>query len=269
MRTPNLVVGCLLWLCVPLQAAAQPPAADLWQLYQESRESDPRLLAAQARSRSSSWSEREALGQMLPQIGVSSAFNRTTSETALQQANYNGERYAIGLSQVLYNPELWHSYKRFAALSAVQDAQSRDTREAAGLELVERYFAVLAAEDALALAQAERRATRLNLERVQALFDKQMVKVTDVLEARARTDALASAEIAAANQVQVSREGLSQLIGRPVTEHLRRLGEQVPFNLPPEAREYWVQRALADNPALQAHQRAVLAAQAGEREARA
>lgn len=269
MRPPNLVVGCLLWLCVPLQAAAQPPAADLWQLYQESRESDPRLLAAQARSRSSSWSEREALGQMLPQIGVSSAFNRTTSETALQQANYNGERYAIGLSQVLYNPELWHSYKRFAAISAVQDAQSRDTREAAGLELVERYFAVLAAEDALALAQAERRATRLNLERVQALFDKQMVKVTDVLEARARTDALASAEIAAANQVQVSREGLSQLIGRPVTEHLRRLGEQVPFNLPPEAREYWVQRALADNPALQAHQRAVLAAQAGEREARA
>lgn len=256
---------------VPTSAPAQATSGvvDLWQLFQEAQSADPRILAAQARSRSAAWSEREAFGQMLPQVGLSSSFNRTYSETERLEAYYNGERYALGLSQVLYDPEAWQNYKRFTALAGQQEAEARNTLEQASVDLVERYFAALAAEDEHDLVTAELRATERNQERVQSLFKRQLAMVTDVLEISARVDALKASEIEAANQVTVGREALAELVGRPITEPLRRLGPRPSFTLPPHDREYWVQTALESNPALLARKSAVDAAQASVRQARA
>lgn len=278
LRHTLLLLACLAGPALATQApettgktasAATEQAVDLWQLFQEAQAADPRILAAQAKSRSAAWSQREAFGQMLPQVGLSSTFNRTYSETERLEAYYNGERYALGLSQVLYDPEAWQNYKRFTALAGQQEAEARNTLEQASVDLVERYFAALAAEDELDLVSAELRATERNLERVQSLFKRQLAMITDVLEISARVDALKASEIEAANQVTVSREALSELVGRPITEGLRRLGPNPAFSLPPHDREHWVRTALEFNPALQSHRKAVDAAQASVRQARA
>lgn len=269
----------------PLLATAQAPRAyddaearqsrdeqaviDLWQLFQEAVLEDPRILAAQARNQGSQWRQREAFGQLLPQISANGSFNRSQQETELESQLYNGERYMLGLSQTLYDPKIWHNYRRFSELARQQTAEYEATREEATVDLIERYFRALAAEDELALVEAELRATQLNLERVNSLYDRQLAMITDVLEISARVDALKAAEIKARNDVEISREALSELVGRPIHGRLKRIGAQASFHMPAQASDYWEQQAMASNPLLQARQKAVDAAQAALRQAKA
>lgn len=269
----------------PLLATAQAPRAyddaearqsrdeqaviDLWQLFQEAVLEDPRILAAQARNQGSQWRQREAFGQLLPQISANGSFNRSQQETELESQLYNGERYMLGLSQTLYDPKIWHNYRRFSELARQQTAEYEATREEATVDLIERYFRALAAEDELALVEAELRATQLNLERVNSLYDRQLAMITDVLEISARVDALKAAEIKARNDVEISREALSELVGRPIHGRLKRIGAQASFHMPAQASGYWEQQAMTSNPLLQARQKAVDAAQAALRQAKA
>lgn len=240
---------------------------DLWQLFQEAELEDPRVLAGRARSEGGALREREAFGQLLPQLSASSTLNRTAQDNAATRQIYNGERYALTLSQVIYDAQTWHNYRRYSELAKQQDAEYAITQEEATLDLIERYFTALAAEDELALVSAELRATERNLARVNSLYERQLAMITDVLEVSARVDSLKSREIEARNTVEVGREALSEMIGREITERLKRVGEQVVF-LPPEYdREYWVQQAMTQSPVLQARNRAVSAAQAALQQA--
>lgn len=251
--------------------AAEAGLEDLWTLFQEAVIDDPRILAAASRRESGSGREREAFGQLLPQISASASASRTLYKVEDRDIRelYNGERYALGLTQVIYDPETWYNYRRYSELARGLAAEYDATLEEATVDLVERYFMALAAEDELELVKAERRATQRNLDRVQSLFDRQLARITDVLEISARVDALVAAEIEARNKVEVSREALSELVGRQVTGRLKRIGSQASFTLPVQGRDYWVDLALESNPALKARQSAVEAALAGLRQARA
>ena len=247
--------------------ASEEQVVDLWQLFQEAELEDPRVLAGRARSEGGALREREAFGQLLPQLSASSTLNRTAQDNATTRQMYNGERYALTLSQVIYDAQTWHNYRRYGELAKQQEAEYAITQEEATLDLIERYFPALAAEDELALVSAELRATERNLARVNSLYERQLAMVTDVLEISARVDSLKSREIEARNTVEVGREALSEMIGREITERLKRVGEQVVF-LPPEYdREYWVQQAMTQSPVLQARSRAVSAAQAALQQA--
>ncbi|WP_254797707.1 TolC family outer membrane protein [Geopseudomonas aromaticivorans] len=282
--------SALYWLAMmttlgePLQALAHAPqvhsgaaaertrdgqaVVDLWQLSQEATFEDQRILAARARNQSSQWRKREALGQLLPQVNASGSFSRSEQETEQNRLLYNGDRYMLGLSQALYDPKIWHNYRRFSALAQQQAAEYEATREAATVDLIERYFMVLAAEDQLELVRAELRTTQHNLDRVNALYSRQLAMITDTLEMSARVDALEAAEIKAHNTVATSREALSELVGHSLSGQLKRIGEQANFYPPAQGLEYWEQQAMASNPTLLARQKAVDAAQASLRQAK-
>ncbi|HBM08390.1 channel protein TolC [Pseudomonas sp. Choline-3u-10] len=241
---------------------------DLWQLFQEAELEDPRIQIAHAQSEGGRWREREALGQLLPQLNASGAFNRSLQDNEVTRDFYNGERYALTLSQTLYDPETWHNYRRFSDLALQRKAEYEVAQEEATIDLVERYFSSLAAEDELELVSAELRATERNLERVQSLYARQLALITDVLEISSRVDALRAAEIRARSDIEVSREALSELVGRTINERLKRIGDQTPFVLPTQGREYWVEHAMGSSPVLQARRSAVDAAQAALKMAR-
>ena len=256
----------------PLTPSQTLPAlgtsVDIWQLFQEAELEDPRVLAAKARSDGGGWRKRESFGQLLPQLSAISTFNRTFQETAFSEQYYNGERYSLSLSQILYDPEVWHSYKRYSELAKQQNAEYAITQEEATIDLLERYFVALAADDELELVSAELRATQRNLERVNSLYARQLALVTDVLEISARVDTLKAVQISASNAVELSREALSELIGRPLTERLKRIDPKAQFSLPEHGREYWVQQAEQGSPVLQARRSAVDAAHAALKQAK-
>jgi outer membrane protein len=258
---------------VPLGALADdsstPPYTDLLQLHQEAQGADPRILRAQAMVRSGEGSERAAFGQLLPQLNASGSVNRSRRDDDLNRIQYNGKRLAMMLNQVIYDPQVWRSYQKYIELARQSEYESDDTQVQASIDLSERYFAVLAAEDELALVRSELDATERNLKRTHALYARQMAMVTDVLDLEARVDALRADEIEASNEVEVSRQAMSELVGRDIREPLKRMAGNPAFSLPAQAQDYWVQRALDSNPALLAREHGIRAAEAAIGEARA
>lgn len=251
------------------ESTANATHLDLWQLYQQARDADPRILKAAAETRSGAGFKREAYGQLLPQVYASSGLNRSQREDDLQQTQYNGQSYALGINQVLYAPQVWQNYKKFSALAEQFVADQQSTEIEAAIDLIERYFGVLAAEDQLALIVAEQQATQGNLKRVEALFKRKMARITDVLEISARLDSLQAARIEAQNQVELSREAIAELVGRPITRPLKRIGSHFRFSLPEHTQTYWLNSAEQFNPALKARSLGISAAQAAVKEAKA
>lgn len=252
----------------PASISANDYTADLMQLYRESRLEDPRVLAAYARAQAGVDRQREALGELLPQVTASGSFNRTNRVLDTISESFNNERYALSLNQHIYNKSAWESYQKFKKLARQGEFESIDAQAEATVDLAQRYFVALASDDELELVLAERRATQKNLDRVNALYEKKMAMITDVLDLKARIDSLAALEVEARNQVRVSREELSEIVGRPVKEKLSRIREDVELQVPGEAIEQWVERALAANPSLKANEQALGAADAAVRESR-
>lgn len=245
--------------------SAKDYSADLMQLYRESRLEDPRVLASYSRAKSSEEQQREALGGLLPQITINSGANRIHQENELTRQSYHSENYSLNLSQHIYNKAAWENYQKFKSLAKQSSDESTEARAEATVDLAQRYFAALAADDELELVQAERRATQKNLDRVNALYSKQLAMITDQLDIQARVDSLAAQEVDAQNQVRVTRVALSEIIGRPVKEKLSRVRDDVELQVSTESLDSWVQLAVTDNPQLKASVNAVEAAQAALR----
>lgn len=243
-------------------------AADLLSLYQESRLEDPRVLAAYARSQGAKERQREAFGGLLPQLTASAGYNRIRRDATTAQAReyYDSERYVVGLRQHLFNLPAWENYQKFKAQARQSEYEATEAQGEAAIDLAQRYFTALAADDELELIMAERRTTQKSLDRVQALFDKQLAMKTDVLELQARVDVLAATEVEARNRVRVSRQALSEIVGRPVSEKLSRIREDVNLQASDEQLRTLIDDGLAANPGLQARLSAVSVASSAVKE---
>lgn len=271
MRT-SILKRSILGVCALVHAnlaMATSTHVDLWDLYIETRNADPRILRAEALEKSSEGRQREALGRLLPQLGGNASFNHSLREDDLARSRYNGQAYSLGLSQLLYAPQAWRNYQKFSALTRQSTFEYEEARVQASIDLAERYFAALAAEDELQLTQAELDATARNHIRIESLFRKKMARVTDVLELQARVDLLKARAIEAANQIEIDREAIAELTGRSLEHPLKRLAAQPNFQPPRQNQNFWVETALQSNPALQAKVQAIDAAQAALSEAKA
>ena len=257
---------------VPKDLPPKPPvsaltyALDLAGLYREARLEDPRVLAAYARARSASEQQREALGGLLPQLSAQSNFNRILRKDDAAREIYDNKSYSLSLTQYLYNKTAWEGWQKSKSVTAQKGAQAEDAHAEATVDLAKRYFIALAADDELELVQAERRATQKNLDRVNMLYERQMAKITDQLDLKARVDALAAQEVDARNQVQVSREALSEIVGRRIDERLSRVRNDVALQAPVAPLANFVSQAMEANPLLKAYQSGADAADAAVRE---
>lgn len=250
----------------PKGVSASTYALDLAGLYREARLEDPRVLAGYARARTAAEQQREALGQLLPQVSANANSSRVLRKNEATRDIYNNESYVLSLTQYLYNKPAWERYQKSKSVKAQKGQQAEDTLAEATVDLAKRYFVALAADDELALVQAERRATQKNLDRVSMMFDRQMAKITDKLDMQARVDALAAQEVDARNQVQVSREALAEIVGRPITEPLSRVRNDVALQAPTRPLQSWITQAIETNPMLKASQSGAEAANAAVRE---
>ncbi|MBH3471167.1 TolC family outer membrane protein [Pseudomonas putida] len=250
----------------PRGVSASTYALDLAGLYREARLEDPRVLAAYARARAASEQQRAALGSLLPQVSANANSSRILRKNEAERDLYNTETYSLSLTQYLYNKPAWERYQKSKSVKDQKGHEAEDTLAEATVDLAKRYFVALAADDELALVQAERRATQKNLDRVSSMFERQMAKITDKLDMQARVDFLLAQEVEARNQVQVSREALAEIVGRPITEPLSRVRNDVALQAPTRPLQNWVTQAVETNPLLKSYQSGAEAANAAVRE---
>ena len=250
----------------PQQVSASTYSVDLMSLYKESRLEDPRIQSAYARARSAKQQEREAFGGLLPQVTANSNFNRILRKDEASREFYDNKSYSLNLTQFIYNKEAWERYQKAKSVTLQKSSQSEDSQAEATVDLAKRYFAALAADDALELVVAERRATQGSLDRVNAMYAKQMAKVTDMLDLKAHVDSLVAQEVEARNQVRLTREGLSEIVGRPINERLSRIRNDIALEAPTLPLDAWIAQAMDSNPLLKAYQSNLEAANAAIRE---
>lgn len=252
----------------PQVTSASVYTADLMALFRESRLEDPRILAAYLRARSAREHEREAFGTLLPQISANTSSNRILRKDENSRDIYDNASYSLSLTQYLYNKAVWEGYQKAKSSTLQKASQAEDAQAEATVDLAKRYFQALSADDELELLMAERRATQKSLDRVTAMYGKQMAMVTDLLDLKARVDLLAAQEVEARNQVRLSRAALSEIVGRPITEPLSRIRNDIALQAPDKPLESWIIEAINSNPLLKARENQLDVANAAVRESK-
>ncbi len=243
----------LLALCLALPAFAAPlQADDLLDVYRLAQENDAQLRSAEAARLAVLESKPQSEALLLPNISASA--NTTANQLDISQpasaagvTHFNSNSYTLTLTQPVYHRDTYVQLRQADARIAQADAifnaaeQNLMTRVATG------YFDVLAAEDNLAFALAEKKAIGQQLEQSQQRFDVGLVAITDVQEAQARYDSAVAQEIDAERQLASAHEALREITTQPHAS-LTPLHADIPLVTPePQDIQQWADTALRQN----------------------
>jgi outer membrane protein len=239
--------------------ASTSQAEGLLDFYRKALESSPALRTREFGIDQAKAQEELARSKLLPQLSASGTKSwNDYREAGLAERHYDGMRKGLQARQAVI--DLASYYKLESAQFTV--AQSEQEREAARLTLasdvVDRYLTALMAEDEIANLRAEKEAVQSQLARARFMYERQLAKLTDMLELEAQFQGLLTREIEAANARAVALERLHEVSGLRA-EHVAPLVlKTLPTVLGDE--QSWVGEATRRNPHLVALQNAIEAA---------
>lgn len=242
-------------------------ALDLVEALELAQQNDVVLQAAQAEYIAISETESQSSAALLPSVSLDLFAQKTTSETSNATGGFtNGTKdfttdgYTLSLQQTLYNQQLFDTMQASESISAQALASFEAAKQALILRLAQAYFAVLAAEDNVAFAEAEKKANERLLKQNQERFKVGLIAITDVKEAQANYDSAVAQAIIAHNNLSNQQEALWFIINRR-PESLNALQESIPLIFPElENIKVWQDKALANNLNLRAARYAAEAA---------
>lgn len=247
-------------------------AADLMQVYRQAVASDPAFKKAQAdwlsakENLSIAMSGNGAAGSgLFPYLDVSGNVNRTyqkqtTAGVPTGSGYYNGNGYALTLTQPIFNYQTWKSissahYSVKAAtatyLAAAQDLMFR---------VAQAYFNVLSANDKLRYTISQKQAFLRQLITAEQKFKVGLIAITGVYDAQASYDRSVADEIKDRNNLANQIENLRAITGVQYKK-LKGLRKTVPLVIPkPGNIEQWVRLADQQNYAIKSNLYTMLAA---------
>ncbi len=202
-----LVIGLATW------GSAQ--AQSLQELYDAARAYDATYLSARASAEAAGARIGQAEAALRPSLGLNASATQARTETP-SNTNINARTLATGLQgkYSVYNAAnpLNLDRARRANVAAQSDLESAE--QDLMVRLSSAYFDVLAAQDALATAQASKKFISEQLASAKRNFEVGTATITDTREAQARYDIASAQEIAADNDLRVKRTALDLLVGR-------------------------------------------------------
>jgi len=213
----------------------------------------PTLRIAEERLNIGSARKRAANGRLLPQINASANLSDNRQETDLLLEEFDGARYSIQLSQVLFN---WRDFSaRDEAYLLENQLESQYYVELSVLltDVAEKYFAVLQAEDALESILSELNAVANQLSLIQSYYDRQLVQITDLYEVQARLAAVQSEQLRLQSELALTREALRSATGLTAGQ-LYSLNDSIDIPELEENIEYWVEQSRLNSHLIQASQ---------------
>jgi outer membrane protein len=247
-RRPRLLAATF----TALLAAAPAHALDLREAYEAAQRYDAQLNSARLQLEAVRERLPQAQAGLKPSLGAAVGANVGRYDTDITpQRSFDNVQGALSFAFPLYRPGN-------AALVDQAEIGVRLAEAQLGLaaqDLVSRvaiaYFDVLAARDAVEVAEAQRRAISEQFEAAKRNFEVGTATITDQQEAQARLD-LNDAQLAAArNDLTVNQAALTNLTGLP-SEGLETLKLEVPLPAPdPADIETWTRLARDANYAVQ------------------
>ena len=246
----------LLLACTLSMVAAVGHAQSLQEVYEAARGYDAAYLAARALAESAQYRSEQAYALRRPNLSATGNITQSDTNPPPSAVNRGGDSYnnlVSGVTLTGRHPLFNRANGAIISQAERQLEQSRADLQTAEHELIVRttqlYFDVLVAQDALAAAQANKKAVGEQLASAKRNFEVGTATITDTREAQARFDLGTATEIAAENDLRTKRIALDQLVGRNnVTP--RPLATPVALPAVPGAVDEWVGQAQAGHPAV-------------------
>ena len=242
------VTGCVA-LTLALLAPFSASAEDLAEIYQYALERDAQLQVAEANYRAALQALPIARSARKPQLflGAEAALRQTdNSETGSNENTTLGA--GVNFVQSLYDRSIGSDIDIAEVTAESAANRFAAERQALVLRVAEAYFGVLAAQDNVDFAYAERTAIARQLEQAQQRFEVGLIAITDVHEAQARFDSAEAQAISAENQLENALQALDLITGGAAIRSLVRVADDFPLLLPdPADAERWVEMALDTN----------------------
>jgi outer membrane protein len=196
-------------------------AIDLIGSYEMALSADPSQRAAEAAALAGREKAVQGDALLRPQVWLSGNAVRLNNRSAssLGDSNTTGtvHEVAVQLTQPLYDARAQADRKQLHQQTALAEIQYRDARQDLLKRVGEAYFDLLLAQENLRVAQAEKAAVGQQRERAQARFEVGRGKVTEVQEAQARYDSVASREVSAQGTLALRQAQYQELTGAPGT----------------------------------------------------
>lgn len=243
MKFSRLSVSVL--LALGIQASAQ--AADLIEIYQAAQGQDAVFAAARAAQQAGQEKLTQGRSLLLPSVNLSANTTYNDLNSPLLTKKYNSHGYAVSVVQPLFREQNWATYQQADLQVAISEAQFKLAEQDVILRSAQTYFDVLIAQDTVQLTNAQKTAISQQLEQAKRNFEVGTATITDTHEAQARYDLVVAQEIAAANNLEIKKRTLQQLVNADVKE-LNTLGEGFKLESPnPADAQKWVTDAQQGN----------------------
>jgi outer membrane protein len=245
-------------------------AQDLLDTYSAAKINDPQFQAAIYAYRAAQESVPLAKAALLPGIILDARLSETEQDIKEQASSIFGTpddnprfsttSYTLEANQPLYRYSSWVALKQ--AKAVVRRAHSLYLAQEQALirRSAEAYILVLAAQDNLKFAEAERAAVGRQSDVVKARRRGGLANVTDEHEASARFSRVEADAIEARFVLDDAYEGLREIVGQELTEILPFM-TGIPLVEPsPADIQYWIKEAQEKNLLLIAANEGVVAA---------
>jgi outer membrane protein len=224
-------------------------AQDLVAIYGLALKNDAELLIAEANYLAAVQAVPIARSGRKPQVFLNATGLARESDNSETGDNDNETiGYSLNLTQSLYDNETAGNIDTAEASTEAELARLQAARQQLILRTAENYFAVLAAQDNVEFAYAERTAIARQLEQAQKRFEVGLIAITDVHEAQARFDTAEAQAILAENLLENAYQSLAVITGDVTIRDLARVGDNLDMVVPePADSERWVNAALEFN----------------------
>ncbi|MDB5769154.1 MAG: tolC [Collimonas fungivorans] len=225
-----------------LTMAVNAHAVDLVQTYQQALANDPVYTSARYALSASNETSIQGRAALLPVVGFGGNYSRAGESWKTITNNYS-----LQLTQPLFRPAYWQQYQESKLSVAAGEVTFAQAEQDLMLRVSQAYFDTLTAQDVLATLQAQKSAIAEQLASAKRNFEVGTATITDSNEAQASYDLVIAQEIAAGNNLEVARNVLQQIIGKPPAP-LATLRAGVQLSAPqPAAIESWVSSAEQQN----------------------
>lgn len=236
-----------------LTLAGVTQAGMLADLYQQARNYDAELLAAQAEANAGGLAADIALSYLKPTVSLTGNSNKANGSDISNGAT-------LSLEQPLFNLQSVYGYEQAQTFTEQAKLGLSAAEQGLIVRVVNAYLDILSAQATLEVAESRERALSRRLDQVNAQFDVGLIAITDVLEARASYDEARVGLIDAKGALANSYEAMERISGSAVNG-VDALSADYPIaGLAISDTEQWVAKALQGNLQLQLAQLAEQAA---------
>lgn len=244
-------------LAVVLTFSARVQAQSLVELFEIARGYDAPFISAKAQYEANLAKANQALGGILPTISMGSTATRTNAEltydrptsTYVNGQNIYGNYTAnVTMTQPLYRPAIWASYKQGGRQLLQATAQFEAAEQELLVRVTQSYFDLLSSQDSLEFVRAQKKAVAEQLASAKRNFEVGTATITGVRDAQARYDLTFAQEITAENDVRIKTLALGLAVGRSDIKAKPLRDNSKLIDPPKDPIETWVSRSEVMSP---------------------